>query len=344
MRSLSITAAFAAFAAVGALGAQQPQHATSFTVPTWAYPNTSPPYRAARGPFDDTTPLHVPNSDRSYTLAQIKDSYGVPDWFPSSHPEMPKPVARGEGKKVPACGFCHLPGGEGRTENASLAGVSADYIIGQMKDWHARTRKEAIPTWSFAKRMEDIADSVSDADLAIAAKYFASIRPKPRVKVLERDTIQRVYQASGLYALHPDGGREALGDRIIEITEDLERFEMRDPQSGFIAYVPMGSIARGKAIAHAGGKNAPNACATCHGENLQGKGPAPLLAGRSPQYILRQLLAFKTKARNSERSAPMQQVTSGLTLDDMIAAAAYAGSVDPRRPEKRLEKANGKVE
>jgi len=329
MRSLSIAILFAG---AGALAAQQAQHATApFAVPAWAYPTTSPPYRAARGPFDNTTPLHVPNSDRGYTAAQIRNSYAVPDWFPDSHPTMPEPVARGEGKKVPACGFCHLPGGEGRSENASLAGVSADYIIGQLKDWHARTRKEAIPTWSFAKRMEDIADSVSDADLATAAKYFARIRPTPRVKVVERDTIQRVYQASGLYALHPDGGREALGDRIIEITEDLERFELRDPQSGFIAYVPVGSVARGKSIAHAAGKKAPTACVTCHGENLQGKGPAPLLAGRSPAYLLRQLLAFKTKSRNSARSAPMQQVTAGLTLDDMISAAAYAGSVNPRR-------------
>ena len=40
----------------------------------------------------------------------------------------------------------------------------------------------------------------------------------------------------------PDGGTEPLGSRIVETPEDGERFELRDPHSGFVAYVPPGSM------------------------------------------------------------------------------------------------------
>ena len=40
--------------------------------------------------------------------------------------------------------------------------------------------------------------------------------------------------------------KEPIGHRIIEIPENLERTELRDDTSGFIAYVPPGSVKRGK--------------------------------------------------------------------------------------------------
>jgi hypothetical protein len=41
------------------------------------------------------------------------------------------------------------------------------------------------------------------------------------------------------------------------------------------------------------------------------------------------MLAFKTGARTAPGGAPMQPVVAYLGLDDMIAAAAYAGSLEP---------------
>ena len=38
-------------------------------------------------------------------------------------------------------------------------------------------------------------------------------------------------------------------------------------------------------------------CAVCHGANLEGIGPVPALAGRSPSYATRQLFDMKTGAR-----------------------------------------------
>jgi len=93
----------------------------------------------------------------------------------------------------------------------------------------------------------------------------------------------------------------------------------------YIAYVPMGSIARGRTLARA----PTTGCVACHGGGLQGVGLIPSLAGRSPTYILRQLLAFKTGARASAAGEPMKAVVAHLQLNNMIDVAAYAGSLQP---------------
>ena len=60
---------------------------------------------------------------------------------------------------------------------------------------------------------------------------------------------------------------------------------------------------------------------------IAGVGLIPSLAGHSPSYLLRQLIAFKTGARAASSSAPMQAVVARLELCDMIAVAAYAASL-----------------
>jgi cytochrome c553 len=45
--------------------------------------------------------------------------------------------------------------------------------------------------------------------------------------------------------------------------------------------------------------------------------------------VLRQLVAFRTRARNTPAGAPMQPVVDALALEDMIAAAAYAAALPP---------------
>ncbi len=60
-----------------------------------------------------------------------------------------------------------------------------------------------------------------------------------------------------------------------------------------------------------------------------GNGAAPPLAGRSPTYIVRQLLAFKTGERATAAGGPMLPVVEQLDVEDMIAAAAYAASLEP---------------
>jgi cytochrome c553 len=60
-------------------------------------------------------------------------------------------------------------------------------------------------------------------------------------------------------------------------------------------------------------------------------GLIPPLAGRYPTYIVRQLLAFKTGARYTAASQPMQAVVARLSVEDMIAVAAYAASLPAPR-------------
>lgn len=114
------------------------------------------------------------------------------------------------------------------------------------------------------------------------------------------------------------GGREPTGARVVETPIDFDRFERRDPTSGTIAYVPPESLARGAAI------TARIGCSACHGAGMKLWG-----AGRSPSYIFRQLLAFKTKARHDAEAAPMTAVAAQLTPSDMVAVAAYWASLKP---------------
>jgi cytochrome c553 len=300
-------------------------------VPKWAFPGSSADLKVAKPPFDSLTLLRLPNSVRAFTMAQVKNTFAPPDWYPESHARMPESVAHGRPGVVWACGYCHLPDGQGRAENATIAGLPASYIVSQVAAIRARTRQAAVDGWGPSVRMTDAADSITDADLAQAAQYFSRMKAKPRFKVVERSEVPTTYEAGGLYAVRPGSDKEALGHRIIEITEDLERHELRDAATTFTAYVPPGSVAAGRKIASAPSKNPVKTCTTCHGPSLLGVGVVPPLAGRSPTYLFRQLYGFKTGHRAGAASAPMQAAVSKLSIDDMIAVAAYAGSLRPSR-------------
>jgi cytochrome c553 len=148
--------------------------------------------------------------------------------------------------------------------------------------------------------------------------------------VVETDTVPKSYIGQGNKRLvHPDGGSEPLGDRIIEVPEDEEVVVYRDPSSGFVAYVPKGSIARGKGLATTGGGGKTIACSICHGQTLRGLGEVPAIAGRHPNYIVRQLWNMQNGERIGTSAALMKQVVDRLSNDDMLAIAAYAASLTP---------------
>lgn len=301
------------------------------SVPKWAFPGASADLPSAKAPYDSVTMLRVPNSTRAFTMAQAKNYFGPPDWYPQSHPRMPASVARGRPGSIWACGYCHLPDGQGRAENATLAGLPESYIVGQVLAIRARTRRSAMAGWGPSTRMTEMADSVTDQELREAARYFSRLRAKPRFRVTERSEVPTTYEAGGLYSVRPGGATEPLGHRIIEVTDDLERHELRDAGATFLAYVPPGSIAAGRRIARAPSTTPVTTCITCHGVNLRGIGIAPPIAGRSPTYLFRQLLGFRSGSRGGPASMAMHDVASRLSVDDMIAVAAYAGSLRPSR-------------
>jgi len=312
--------------------------------PMWAWgvttpapPRTGPAERAPQTPqakLDNTTLHSVAGSQHQFTSAQISNRFGPADWFPGDHPAMPDIVAKGRASADPpiwACGLCHMPNGKGRPENANLTALPRAYIVRQMHDFKEGRRHSSDTRKTNTNLMIDFALSMTDEEIDAAARYFSSIPSTPWIKVVETDVVPKTIAKGGVYlaATGADAGTEPLGQRIIETPVDTEAFEVtRNPRSGFIAYVPKGSIEKGQALVRKGrGKVQP--CTTCHGPQLRGQGIFPPLAGRSPSYAVRQMYDIKSGARNGRNVAPMKLEMAEFTTDDMLAAAAYLASLAP---------------
>jgi cytochrome c553 len=300
-------------------------------LPAWAYgTSATPPQRpAGPRPAPDTSPKHLPGTTKPMTMAEIRDYWNVGDWFPEEHPPMPNVVAHGRQPHVRGCAMCHMPSGKGRPENAPLAGLPAGYFVQQMLDFKNGLRKSADPRKGNTAMMIEMAKDMTDAEMKEAANYFAAVKWVPGwVTVREAANIPKMRLSAMVFFTEPGTETEPLGDRIIETPKDEERFELRDPHSGFIAYVPPGSVAKGRALVSSGGGGKTLACGVCHGSDLQGLGPVPALAGRSPSYMMRQLWDFKVGARRGEWSPLMKPVVQNLSQDDMLNICAYLASAE----------------
>ncbi len=303
--------------------AQAPQQST----PYWAYA-VNPPSPANSKP-PGATPRHVPNSSAVFTDEQIHDLYSVPDWHPSDHPPMPGIVAHGRKPNVFACAYCHLPNGEGRPENSTIAGLPAGYILRQLEDFKSGARKCAEPLFLPAANMPKIAAAATEQELQVAAKYFSELQRKPWIRVVETSTVPKTHVSGWMLVADAPAATEPIGHRIIEMPENLERTELRDDTSGFVAYVPEGSLNAGKLLVTSGANGKTVACAKCHGPGLRGSGNVPPIAGRSPSYIVRQLYDIQSGARSGFASRQMRRQVVNLNVDDMIAIAAYVSSLRP---------------
>ena len=299
--------------------AQAPQD----KLPIWAYPD----HFSANATGAEQQ--HLSGSKASYTTSEINDLFVVPDWYPDEHPPMPEVVAHGRKPDVYACGHCHLPNGQGRPENASIAGLPAAYTIAQMSDFKNGLRKGSDPEMRSVTAMVKLSKSTSDEDVKAAAAYFSSIKLKPWIRVVEVDQVPKTKAAGGMMVLIDGGATEPIGDRIIEVSENLEKTELRDPTSGFIAYVPKGSLETGKELVTSGGRGKTMACTMCHGPDLKGMGNTPSIAGRSPSQMTRQIIDFQTGARNGPMAPMMKGVVSKLTTEDIVAITAYLASQAP---------------
>jgi cytochrome c553 len=284
----------------------------------WAYAVTP-----RHVPSDNVVLRQVPGSDKKYTQTQIDDPFSPPDWHPGDHPPMPPVVRNGVKPGVSACALCHLPTGDGHPESARLAGLSASYIVREMSDF--KERRVGVRTGV----MVAIAQAISQADIDAAANYFASLKPRLRTKVVETDTVPKTYIGpGGMRFAVADGGSEPIGTRIISLPEDAERALSRDPRSGFIDYVPVGSLKRGEALVTAGGgKTVP--CAVCHGPALRGHAEVPPIAGMSGLYLVRQLNDIQNGYRSGADLELMKALVGKLDAADMVAIAAYVTSLEP---------------
>ena len=342
MRTIVVLTFALAFVIAGGVLIAQQQGATPSP---WAYgfatppgapggnpPAAAPPANAGAAPAPDPTQHKLAGSDKSFTAAQVRDGYGPADWFPGDHPAMPEIVAHGRrDAMITACSLCHYPNGKGRPENAGVSGLPYSYFVQTMQDFKNDKRKSADTRKANTNRMIAFAKAMTDDEIKAAATYFAAVKWTPWIRVVETDTVPKTRIAGGMFlALEgAEAGKEPIGQRIIEAPEKTEETELlRNPRSGFVAYVPPGSIKKGEALV-TNGAGKTTQCGACHGADLQGLGPVPGLAGRSPSYIARQLHDMQLGARKGEWSDLMKPVVEKLTAEDILNISAYTASRVP---------------
>lgn len=306
-----------------------------------------PPSRGLRpnqDPDEQTRPRRLGGSKALYSLVDIRDGHNVIDWFPNDHPSMPQVVLHGPsalGANAWGCGSCHLPNGKGRPENAPVAGLPTAYFMRQIQDFRNGRRHSADPRKPNTNTMVELAKSLTDDELKAVAEYFGSMKWWPWIRVVETDMVPKTRIVGNLFLPVEETRSEPIAGRVIEVPENEEQSELyRNPRSGFIAYVPVGSLEKGRILTNTGGaklvgnefvRGKTTPCITCHGEDLMGQGDSPPIAGRSPSYMVRQMWDIQQGVRNSETSQLMRLAIANLTPDDLTAVAAYVSSVTPRK-------------
>jgi cytochrome c553 len=281
---------------------------------------------------DDGTAYSLQGSSRTFTLDQIRARFGPADWFPEDHPAMPPIVASGrEEAGIWACSMCHYPNGKGRPENAGVAGLAPAYFAQQLHDFREGLRRSTNADKANTYLMIAYAQNMTEEEIEAAAQYFGAMEWTPWIDVVETDTVPSTYLRGGMHLRleGPAAGSEPIGRRIIESPVNTEETEaLRNPRSGFIAYVPVGAVAAGEILAQTGGGKTIR-CAICHGEDLAGLGLVPPLRGRSPSYVARQLFDLQQGARRGPWAPLMQAVVENLTSDDILHLSAYLASLSP---------------
>jgi cytochrome c553 len=193
--------------------------------------------------------------------------------------------------------------------------------------------------------MIELAKAMTDEEMRLSGEYFAAIRWTPWIRVVESEVVPKTRIVGNLFLATSQEKTEPIAGRIIEVPEDVEQAEtLRNPRSGFIAYVPPGSVEKGRDLVTTGGmrivgneivqgKTTP--CVTCHGLDLMGVADVPPIAGRSPSYIVRQIWDIQQGTRNGAAVQLMKQAIVNLNGEDLVNIAAYVSSQMPPRGASR---------
>lgn len=300
--------------------------------------------RPNEDPAEQTKLRNVAGSTATYSAMDVRDSGHVIDWFPGDHPPMPEVVKRGPvgmGEVTRGCGSCHLPNGKGRPENAPVSGLTPAYFLRQMQDFRNGLRYSADPRKNNTSMMITVAASLTDDELLASMRYFTALKyDTPWIRVVESPMVPKLKEVNQLFIGLGKELTEPINGRIVEIPQDERQSEyLRNPHSGFVAYVPPGSLAKGKELAESGGTRIEGtqvipgratACITCHGADLRGIENVPAIAGRSASYLARQLWDIQQGTRNGSGIALMKAAIAKLTPDDIVALSAYVASRPPR--------------
>ena len=83
---------------------------------------------------------------------------------------------------------------------------------------------------------------MSEKEMKEAAAYFGAMKWTPWTRVVESELVPKTKIEGNLFLAVEHERTEAIAGRIIEVPEDPEQSEgLRNPRSGFVAYVPVGS-------------------------------------------------------------------------------------------------------
>ncbi len=86
-------------------------------------------------------------------------------------------------------------------------------------------------------------------------------------------------------------------------------------------------VQSGKAIYEQGIPAAKvQACAACHGKSAEGNAIFPRLASQHAEYIVKQLVLFKSSLREGSNAPVMHNISTGMPFEQMQAVAAYLTS------------------
>jgi cytochrome c553 len=296
---------------------------------------------------ETTRKRRLPGSQLEFSIAEVRAATsrgGIVDWFPEDHgTPIPDIISRGPaslGKDAKACGLCHLSDGSGRPENASPAGLPAAYIMRQLSDFKNDLRHSADPRKGNSNTMVMLAKAMTDGEMRAAADYFAAVKWRPHVEVIETDLVPKTRIQGELFIPTAKELTEPIGDRIIEVPADVEGNQtLRNSRGTWIAYVPKGAVEKGKHLVTLGGMTVVNdqivqgkttACGACHGIDLMGVPPdVPPLVGRSPSYMAREIFDIQQGTRNGSNSNVqlMRMVVGKLKPEDIINITAYLASL-----------------
>lgn len=270
---------------------------------------------------DDGIKLSLPGTELTFTRAEANYSWQPADWYPGDHPIMPKIVATGDTERgIRPCALCHFPNGQGKIENGHVAGLPASYILQQLELFASGDRLSADRRKANTNEMARIAAWLSEGEKIQVAEYFSAIPFRPMVRVVETDEVPQLRATLNRLVLPvEDVALVPLGQRIVEVPEDPERTEvMRDPRGTFVSYVPVGSVAKGEALA--------TACAACHRSTEAAFADIPGIYGRTASYTMRQLWDIKQGSRLSPVMMPMVAI---LSAEDLMNISAYLAAELP---------------
>ena len=180
--------------------------------------------------------------------------------------------------------------------------------------------------------MTTIAKAMTDEEIKAAAEYFTPLKfDKPWITVKEADMVPKTRIQGGMFLALDEGGTEPMGNRIIEMPENTEATEiLRNPRSGFIAYVPTGSLKKGLQLVMSGVNGKTTQCTVCHGDELKGIGPSPRYRRKVPELSRPADVGHEDRLASRSMDRPDEAGRRQADRRGMLNIAAYASSRPPQ--------------